>query len=589
MASFVFLILVLVLIYVFLRKKDPERQKIEFPAHFWPALAAAVLALNVFAYQADQGLGMGIFMGILALSIAASRTKDATIPMRRGIALMVLMCGLLFGLRANDFVQEVNGSVTLIGILALCFVTSLKNPEWKGAWLLRAAKKFVIRCCEQPPILLTSIMKKDVRHPAIFSTVKTLVITIVLLLFFAEILSKADPIFADLIKEIREQLLERSVLSALLALGLTWALSIRIDTKDEDGREGFLGFYETVIPTASVLILFSVFLFIQAKYLFGSHGDFQALDITYSDYVRRGFKELLTATFFGGLLSYVVRIKTDTFTPHSRVLLTRTLNVLLVLALALLLASAFKRNQMYMETYGLTRVRIVGTIFLVWLAAALILQTGFITLKKFHEAVLLKTVAVLSVAAVLALNVMNIDGVIAKSVPPRNEPRDYFYVNALSADAIGGWRASIDETLAHYDALRLSSGAPSEHDRVRLAELKLAMELLAHKRDELMIRHDMNWKWQNFNLAEWRAYSAMLKELPMYFATVDCLRREIEDYQITRSVDLWDQEQKRLYEYDYPFLTLPSWWYYPQDLSSLRENRTAEGRSLRDPAQSCGV
>lgn len=590
MFSFLFLIFLVVLGYVLLNRKSAKPDQVEFPPHLHWGILGAILLLNIFAYESTQGLGTGLFLCGMAAVIPMCRPTEKSKIVHRSIAFTVMACGLLFCFRANDFVQEINASVGVLGLLTLIFVVTLQSPKWSGLWLLQAAKSYVVRVCRQLPALLRYLLSREtVKHPALISTVKTFLITVALLLFFSSILSKADPIFADLIDELREQVFERTVLSLLLSFGLIWLLSFRLEIPEKKNKHEFLGFYETVIPTVGILILFAVFLLIQAKYLFGSHVDFRALDITYSEYVRKGFKELLTATFFGGIISYVVRLKTDSFSSKVRSSVTKSLNILLIVALMLLLASAFKRNEMYMEMYGLTRVRIVGEVFLAWLVLLLLHQVCFVVLPKFSEARLIRNVSFLSVCCVVVLNLLNIDSTIASATPPRNAPKDFFYINALSADAVEGWSESLFETLALYESVRLNKTL-TEGQRTRLAELKLALSLLRHNRDKLMTEYGDDWKWQNFNLGRYRAYSHIVENYDLYFGTADCLADEIEDYQVTRNVELSDIENARLYDYEYPFLTMPSrWWYYPDSLESIKEQRAYQGISLHDPAQSCAI
>src|SRR5690606_14477966 len=96
-----------------------------------------------------------------------------------------------------------------------------------------------------------------------------------------------------------------------------------------------------------------------------------------SQYVRKGFIELLTATFFGGLLSYVIALMSHQEEKKEKSWQLQGLNTVLIVELGFLLGSAWKRNAMYMDVYGLTRVRLIGELFLLWLAGFLALLLLF--------------------------------------------------------------------------------------------------------------------------------------------------------------------------------------------------------------------
>ncbi|MDB4978022.1 MAG: conserved rane protein of unknown function [Candidatus Peribacteria bacterium] len=350
---------------VFTRDKEPP--DIHVPRYTLWALGLALLGYNIFAYKMGFGIGWGLFGISIIAAIFLTFEPEKRTWFAWYIAAVGVVAGLLSGFRNNEFVQEVNVVVILASIVSLFIMRSIDAVQWHGLWKVKTGFQFIGKSLMQIPLLFrsASAVRSD-KHPGMATVIKTVIFTVVLLLFFAVLLSQADPVFELMIRQVREQALGRTVISIILALALLVNLTVRFhaDTTKNIPTLRFFGYLELFIPTLALSLLFGLFLFVQARYLFASDAAFKVLDITYADYVRNGFLELLISTFFGCLVTYVVILKQREVKALKERVSLQIVGTVLTVELFALLGSALRRNWMYMDMYGFTRVRIIGLVFL---------------------------------------------------------------------------------------------------------------------------------------------------------------------------------------------------------------------------------
>lgn len=211
--------------------------------------------------------------------------------------------------------------------------------------------------------------------------IRGLIIGIPVSLVLLFLLTKAAPIFGQLTQRFFTNIGERAVISLilfiiLLGFGLSKFLE-KVIAEAQTTHVPIGKSHELVIILGSVISLFAVFIIVQVKYLFSSIGEGELhqlgiTSLTYSEYVRKGFFELLIASSIAsGLIIYVFK-----YLHHLRdgqKILTQVSSGILTIETALLLLSAVKRVALYADAHGLTRARIFGFIFLIWLAVILLI------------------------------------------------------------------------------------------------------------------------------------------------------------------------------------------------------------------------
>lgn len=542
-------------------------EPVQLPAMTVWSMALAAVALNLFAYDTGFGIGYGLFGMCAFLAIVLLFP-----PAQRGwevwfLTVVGMTACVFFGWRANEFVQIVNAVTAIACAGALLMLRGIGTVRWSGLWLIKMKVGFVARLFHRFSTLGAIGRSAPSAHGrTALHVLKTIGITLIVLLFFSWLLSLADPVFDALVRDVREQALGRTILSGLLLVALLFLISINVPKKWQEKVPQLtrVSVWEVGVPALSVVLLFGLFLMVQARYLFGSHVDFHALDITYADYVRRGFVELLVASFFGSLLSYVIILKQHALTKAAHIVSLRWMNGVLLVELVLLLLSAAKRDWMYIDMYGLTRVRIIGALFLFWILAIIVLMLVLTMMHRMTERTLIGGTAIASALVVLLLNAVNIDRMVAMQTPPRGERPDIVYSSRLSMDAADGWQIILAEAGARYAALRTQTEF-SDQEKILLADAKIALSQL----ENIILRVDVIRPWQEWNGSRVHAKGVLERAFTdRSLDQVQCVLRGIRTLQRITKTDLIVQESDRLFGNEAPFL-FEDFAYQPESLSDI--------------------
>lgn len=539
-------------------------EQAKLPAGYvWGALLA-VLAFNVAGYDdADGAWGIGIGMGIFCAAICASLFIALPVAKRTFFAWVALAIGVLaslaFGFRANGFVQSVNGATAALSALSLLLLHAADHIEWNAPWLLRTALLYPAVVVRRLPG--TFRLFKSSKVSRMSTVLRVAIITVVLVLFFAAILSSADPIFAQRIKVLQEQIVPRAlwsvVLACALALGVASTYAGSYTYRPLPLK--FLSWIEAAIPVGAVCVLFGVFLSVQGRYLFASHESFQAFDLTYAEYVRKGMIELLIATACAGVLSYVVSLKERETDSAAHAWILRGVNAVLLVELFLMLASALRRDWLYMDVYGLTRVRIVGEIFLAWLACVIVIIAAFALWKRLREKAVFAGIIAVSFGVVVYLNATNMDVKIASATPPAGQRVDTYYTSLLSLDAVDQWQATINDMAVEFEGIRTQPTLEGK-DRALLASIvRSTQELMALRNETLLHAADepwTAWRWADARAAQTMSGSTAFR------VTLPCLYDETNDYRWLNGIDISTETASLQYDYSRPFVDGASTYDY---------------------------
>lgn len=274
---------------------------------------------------------------------------------------------------------------------------------------------------------------------------RALAVAAVLLLVFGALFAGADAAFADLLGDLvpDTSVGEGPFRVVLFALGLVGALAaartaaapVHWDQVDvPEGRAR--GRVEWALPLIVLNVLFAVFNAIQLAVLFGGYDAvLEKTGQTYAEYARQGFWQLLLAT----LLTLLVIVLALRWAPRTRsgdrTLVRSVLGTLCALTLVVV-ASAVRRMDMYVEAYGLTRLRIsvLGVELWLGLVIVFIMAAGVWGARWLPRAV-----AAGAAAGVLVFGLVSPDELIAERNVQRYEDTGRFdldYARGLSADAV---------------------------------------------------------------------------------------------------------------------------------------------------------
>jgi hypothetical protein len=165
---------------------------------------------------------------------------------------------------------------------------------------------------------------------------------------------------------------------------------------------------------------------------------------------------------------------------------------------------------------GLTRARIFGFIFLIYLAY-LLLVMFFEIVHKLTQKQLFGSVVPLSLLFIAAISVINIDGLIATKYQPRvNNEIDYFYITSLSADSYPAWKGAVVEA-NQITASMVGKDKLSGDDYRKLFYIKNSLRNI-----QLQMENIQKQKWQSYNLGKDEA-NMYVKDNQEIFQKVDAL------------------------------------------------------------------
>src|ERR671912_1437001 len=268
-----------------------------------------------------------------------------------------------------------------------------------------------------------------------------------LLLLFGALLVAADAIFERLIIEVFGfdlaevfSHLSLIIFFAWITAGALWAgLMARVPDSLTIPRPRVLslGIVEVGIVLGLLDLLFLTFVAIQVRYLFGGAGRVATTaGLSYAEYARRGFFELVTVTALALPLLLVAHwlLRAET-RAHRR--LFEALAGMMVVLLFVVVASALQRMYLYQQEFGLTELRLYTTVFMVWISTVLLWFV--LTVLRARRDRFACGALIAGFAAILAINAMNPDALIASTNIERMEAGKRFdahYLTTLSADAV---------------------------------------------------------------------------------------------------------------------------------------------------------
>ena len=201
-------------------------------------------------------------------------------------------------------------------------------------------------------------------------------------------------------------------------------------------RRFTLGAVEVGMALGLLDLLFASFVLVQIRYLFGGAAHVIATTgLTYSEYARRGFFELVWVAALALPLLLVAHslLRRDAATTG----LFRALAGAQIALLFVIMASAVARMRLYQSEYGLTELRLYTTAFMLWLGLVFVWFAGVVLWRERRERFACGALA--SAALVLgALHLLNPDAHIVRANAARaraGRAFDATYARALSADA----------------------------------------------------------------------------------------------------------------------------------------------------------
>lgn len=193
------------------------------------------------------------------------------------------------------------------------------------------------------------------------------------------------------------------------------------------------------ILLVSILVVYSIFIAIQFKYLFS--GGTLPNSLNYSEYARRGFFELVFLSVLNIALILLITylLKDKIYGDKNKwALFTKLMLIYLCVITGILLVSSYYRMSLYDGAYGFTRLRVLVYIFLIFEAIGLIATLVYIIKHNFN---IFAVYAAIGLLFYMTLNLVKMDELIAKRninmyLSGQAEDIDIDYLLTLSHDAL---------------------------------------------------------------------------------------------------------------------------------------------------------
>lgn len=472
------------------------------------------LLFQWFFYDHEPGINYPLFLAALYigyLSLFWDRIQKKSVA---GWSTMIasLVLSLVFALYQSTPILSIN--FALIPLLALTsgfLLTGWNSAAWFDlAFIGQFFPKALVRLLENIPTPIRSVLsllegkKSSTTSKQIL---KGVIVAIPLLLVILSLLASADAVFESFISDITHvfdfEIADQVIGRIAVTLAALWGLATfawMIASEHNTTKPAITSYTPSISSISAITILalvniaYFVFLLIQFAYLFNG-ADLSFLDnMTYAEYARRGFAELVAIAVINLSLTitFAVFVKNDS--PAS-LTTQRVFSSLLVLATMIILYSSQLRLGLYEEAYGFTHTRILVHVFMFFLAASLLVSLAKIWKRDF---VFLRPVLCIALFFWIGISLINLDQMIAEKNIERYEENGRidigYLVYELSDDAV--------PTLVRFAELDTSDAYTISYDQKNEATtLKICDENQCYHFASYHPSYE-NLPWQEWNYSQ---------------------------------------------------------------------------------------
>ncbi|GHH68673.1 hypothetical protein GCM10017673_18140 [Streptosporangium violaceochromogenes] len=411
-----------------------------------PPVCAAVGLLAALALPYG-GAGLG-----LVLVAAAMGTAVLPVAWRRITPWTAAMGVIAYGLVGLTVLRDADWLVALLlpaGFLLAALALSGAGRGWLG--VARGGMSVLLGLLPTPWFLAAPL--KPAQGVSLRRRLVPALIggglTVLLVLLFGGLFASADGVFAEAVKRVflaqdwvGSLPLRAGVFAAFAAIVASAVLvGLRpVNDPRTPAPRLTVGRGLWVTPLVALNLLFGVFVAMQLTVLFGgSRWVLSAAGLTYAEYARSGFFQLVVVSVFVlaivAVASGAIRLR-----GRERWLMAGLLGLLCALTMVILV-SALRRLDLYVDAYGHSRLRISVEAAIWWLGAvfALVLVAGATRLLRRGRATWLpRALVTMTGAALLVFGALNPDLRIAETqVAIRGVDRlDQVYLGDLGAEAV---------------------------------------------------------------------------------------------------------------------------------------------------------
>ena len=344
------------------------------------ALGAAVL------FSAEAGINWPMWVAAASISVVLSRLagqKKLELPL---LVLLTWATVLSFGvaIRDNDEIRffSIISDMMLLGLAVI--VIGAEAWSALSAKLLVAVPFLAPFRAWRATAYESADAPKSVSSPRARSIIKGALLSAPLVLVLIALLGSADPIIRWGTDRVVEWLPDWSFPPRLLFFAFLLSITVGVNSISSRqigsnlpnlpafGKRATIGLTEQRMMLWSAAAVLWLFVFLQISYFI--HPPPVAMDsgVTFAEYARRGFGELsIATTIVGAIILILEYTRPADATERDRKMLVR-LELALLVALELVLISAFRRVVLYEQAYGFTTGRLFPQAYMVGMSLVLI-------------------------------------------------------------------------------------------------------------------------------------------------------------------------------------------------------------------------
>lgn len=424
-------------------------------------ILSVLLGIIYFIFSFDKGYETSSYLGIsyfifasivLIYFIAINGIKNKRSLFGYFLIGSSMLVTLTFAIYTNPLIRSLNRIFVPSALIMGFMILNYKDVDFNLGNFINGFFKRIFThsfkgITKVPDVTFKLLKGKAIKKDkeVYKSILQGILISIPVILLLGSLLSGADNVFGYYIKNLNEAItlfrigdsfwqLIFSIFVAVYIFGLIWSFRYKFrDESDQYFQKKTMEPIKIITLLIIINMLYLVFTKVQISYLYA--GDVKLLPggLSYSEYARKGFFELVIVTIINMVL--ISFLKAKVIEEDEK--LSITLNILYTLIVGFtlnMMFSAFYKMNMYVEAFGYTRLRILVQLFIILLGIVIILQLIYIWMKIS----MFKPILVVAVVFYLFINFFNIDAFIARRNIEvyKDKGMNGSYLNMLSFDAL---------------------------------------------------------------------------------------------------------------------------------------------------------
>jgi hypothetical protein len=356
------------------------------PRAIWIGAVLVSALGSIILFDASAGLNGGIWVAAASGAVILARKLSGRRVDPPVLILLAWATVLAFGLATTDKEGNIVLIVASVAMLLGLAVIVTGTPSWGT---LSASTLPTVPFLASVRVLSASA-REVAAVPARLSSprsrgiVRGLLITVPIVVVLIALLQNADPVIAWGVDRIADLLPEWSLPARILFFLFLLALALganSISARQAEARvpaiprviSATIGVTEQRIVLIGVALVLWIFVLLQVSYLFYSPAAAVGSGVTFAEHARQGFAELsIAVTIVGGIILGLEATRPRDVTDDARRPLV-LLEIALLIALELMLLSAFQRVILYEQAYGFTGARLFAQAYMAVMAVALVL------------------------------------------------------------------------------------------------------------------------------------------------------------------------------------------------------------------------